>query len=281
MAQGETLIEQGEHGDHFFVVESGAYDVFLAAVGRGQHSVKTYKSGDAFGESCTQAGSRMPCCSARTPCAVRAQHSHPLARPRHTGELALMYNTPRAATVRCSEAGSLWQLSRSHYRATLIADSAATDQTTNDFLRRVPLFEGLTSDQISRISSASEIVKFETPQIVVSQGEIAEHIYVITKGSAYAQKRGTQDKFVMKPKMCFGESALSTNAGDEGRVRKADVFAEAGCSMLKLAVSTKLGVGLSLDEGACAHVLPLTRELPLTALPAPSPCLARSTTFMI
>ena len=217
-ADGETLIKQGDHGDHFYVVQSGKYDVYLAAVGRGTQSVKSYAAGDTF------------------------------------GELALMYNTPRAATVKCSEAGVLWELSRTAYRAILIADSAFEDQSTNDFLRRVPLFEGLNEDQISRVAEAADTVTFDVPQKVVNQGDRAEHVYIITKGNAYAQKRGTKERFEMKAKACFGESALALNAGEDARTRKADVFAEAGCTMLKLAVADfhEL-VGHSLDSIAAKN----------------------------
>ena len=208
----EVIIKQGDHGDHCYVVEAGTYDVFLASVGKGHQSVKTYNVGDAF------------------------------------GELALMYNTPRAATVRCTEAGTLWELSRAAYRAILITDNQTHDATANDFLRRVPVFEGLTNDQLSRLSSACETETFDVPQRVVCQGDPAEHIYFLMKGSAYAQKRGSSEKFTIGPKMCFGESALATNAGEDARTRKADVFAEAGCTMLKLSVDDFYDlVGHSLD----------------------------------
>ena len=37
--------------------------------------------------------------------------------------------------------------------------------------------------------------------------------------------------------MCFGESALATDASEDARTRKADVYAEPGTTMLKLSVS--------------------------------------------
>ena len=166
-----------------------------------------------------------------------------------------MYNTPRAATVKCTEAGSLWQLSRSDYRATLLAGSAASEASLFDFLKQVPLFTGLTPEQIARVSELCETVTFETPQRVVEQGDIAEHIYIVIKGAAYAQKRGTQERFVIKPQGCFGESALAMNAGEEARMRKADVFAEAGCAMARLAVADFHDtLGHSLDTLAAKNL---------------------------
>ena len=66
---GQAVIRQGDVGDNFYVVKSGKYDVYLKSVSMGTQSVKQYAEGAAF------------------------------------GELALMYNTPRAATVRCTAPG--------------------------------------------------------------------------------------------------------------------------------------------------------------------------------
>lgn len=67
---GKDVITQGDVGDNFYVCDSGEYEVYLKQTG--DKAVHTYKAGGCF------------------------------------GDLALMYNCPRAATVRCSVAGSLW-----------------------------------------------------------------------------------------------------------------------------------------------------------------------------
>jgi len=75
---GMVVIAQGDVGDNFYIVESGEYEVFLKQTG--DEKVHAYTSGDAF------------------------------------GELALMYNSPRAATVKCASAGSLWGLDQNTFR---------------------------------------------------------------------------------------------------------------------------------------------------------------------
>ena len=59
---GQDVITQGDVGDNFYVADSGEYAVHLKGV---EQHVHTYQEGASF------------------------------------GELALMYNCPRAATVRC------------------------------------------------------------------------------------------------------------------------------------------------------------------------------------
>ena len=74
--EGEKVIVQGEKGDHFFVVHSGEYDVILSQ--HGDEPVHTYQSG-------------------------------------YFGELALLYDKPRAATIQCKTAGILYQLDRATF----------------------------------------------------------------------------------------------------------------------------------------------------------------------
>lgn len=71
----ETVIQEGENGDALFIVESGEYDCYKVINGENKY-LKTYKHGDAF------------------------------------GELALMYNAPRAATIKVKTPGTLYSLDR-------------------------------------------------------------------------------------------------------------------------------------------------------------------------
>ena len=75
---GEMVIVQDEPGDNFYVVDTGEYAVILKS--KGPSPVHFYKGGDTF------------------------------------GELALMYNTPRAATIQCISGGVVWGLDRVTFR---------------------------------------------------------------------------------------------------------------------------------------------------------------------
>ena len=55
------------------------------------------------------------------------------------GELALLYNTPRAATVRCVASGTLWALERSKFRAALVESKASEEDTLIDFLHSIEI----------------------------------------------------------------------------------------------------------------------------------------------
>lgn len=71
----ELIIKEGEAGDVLYLVESGEYDCYKL-VGEENVFIKTYVSGEAF------------------------------------GELALMYNAPRAASIVTRKPGKLLSLDR-------------------------------------------------------------------------------------------------------------------------------------------------------------------------
>jgi cAMP-dependent protein kinase regulator len=76
---GDVVIKQGDDGDYFYLVESGELDCkkFLNPDDTQETYLKTYVAGESF------------------------------------GELALLYNAPRAATITCkSKDSELWALDR-------------------------------------------------------------------------------------------------------------------------------------------------------------------------
>jgi cAMP-dependent protein kinase regulator len=93
-AKGIKVIVQGDFGHYFYVVERGTFDVFVhksGNLGAGPDGL-----GDVVGS-------------------VGAGGSF--------GELALMYNTPQAATVVSTEPAVLWQLDRVTFQR-IMMDSA-------------------------------------------------------------------------------------------------------------------------------------------------------------
>lgn len=89
---GDTVITQGDVGDNFYVVDSGEFKAYLKQAG--DKAVKTYNTGGTF------------------------------------GELALMYNCPRAATVMCTQAGAVWGLDRATFRHILFTANKESIETT-------------------------------------------------------------------------------------------------------------------------------------------------------
>ena len=85
VAPGEHVITQGDDGDNFYAIESGSYDVFVTSPdGTGPNKIHQFTERGSF------------------------------------GELALMYNMPRSATVVALDGGTLWAMDRASFRRIIL-----------------------------------------------------------------------------------------------------------------------------------------------------------------
>jgi len=194
---GVTVIQQGEQGDHFYLCESGRYDVSLS---QDTEYKQEYVAGDCF------------------------------------GELALLYNSPRAATVKCSESGVLWALERKKFRHVMIRGAAATMQSAANFLKSVELLSPLSDEQRSQLGNVMEEIRVPDGQYIVKMGEQADSMFFIKSGEVVVHQGDEKgDMMRMNQGQFFGESCLE----DKGQqVRKANIVAVGPTVVLKLSAQS-------------------------------------------
>ena len=154
---GRVIIKQGDVGDFFYVVETGAYDVFIRHNGMATEEqpqgrkVATIGPGGSF------------------------------------GELALMYNAPRAATVATTvdtTHSTLWALDRMTFRRILMELTYRKRRMYEKFLETVPLLKTLESYERQKIADALEAAMFEQGEDVIRQGDVGEMFYLVESGEA-------------------------------------------------------------------------------------------------
>ncbi|KAG0202696.1 hypothetical protein BGX33_009537 [Mortierella sp. NVP41] len=172
----ENVIEQGAVGDYFYVVETGSLDVFVAKNGNPAEKVFEYGPGGSF------------------------------------GELALMYNGPRAATVIATSDIVLWALDRITFRRILMENTSRKRRMYEAFLETVPLLVSLEPYERHKIADALESVYFDDGQPVVRQGDQGDNFFIIESGEATVTKYNEKgEEFPMPglgPGQYFGELAL-------------------------------------------------------------------------
>jgi cAMP-dependent protein kinase regulator len=196
------VISQGDEGDYFYVVEQGDFDVYINSSGSLQPGP------DGMGN---KVGSISPGGS--------------------FGELALMYNAPRAATiVSASKGGVLWQLDRVTFRRILMTDAAEKRKMYEGFLEEVPLLSPLKPYERAKVADALESVKFSAGQNIITEGEPGDAFYLLEAGDAQAFKGGN-DKSLKDYKRgdFFGELALL-----DDKPRAASVVAKTDVKVAKL-----------------------------------------------
>ncbi len=140
-------------------------------------------------------------------------------------------------------------------------------------LSDLPLFNNLTDEFIKRVIESSEMVTFEKGHFVVTDGERAEHLFVLFSGSVEISKlseggrRWLSDIF---PTSIFGESSIT-----DDQFRHADAIATARSAVLRipsqlvrdLAQDNRYIRDLDSFKGAIAvnqffHSAPMFRSLP-------------------
>lgn len=126
------------------------------------------------------------------------------------GELALMYNAPRAATVMSAEAScTLWALDRITFRRILMESTFARRRMYETFLEEVPLLSSLTPYERSKIADALETQKYVAGDIIIKEGDLGKSFYLLESGEADAFKGDPSHKVLhYKKGDYFGELAL-------------------------------------------------------------------------
>ncbi|KAL9597158.1 MAG: hypothetical protein Q9219_005324 [cf. Caloplaca sp. 3 TL-2023] len=202
-AKDIKVITQGDAGDYFYVVEKGTFDIYINPTGTVEpgpqgmgNKVNSIGPGGSF------------------------------------GELALMYNAPRAATVISTEPNStLWALDRVTFRRILMDSAFQRRRMYESFLEEVPLLSSLTLYERSKIADALETQKFTDGQTIIQEGDKGEAFFMVEQGEAEVFKQDAGEKAIKLYKKgdYFGELALL-----DDKPRAASVKAKGECKVATL-----------------------------------------------
>jgi len=174
---GDCVIKQGDDGDYFYVIESGCFDIFVSKDGGEPHKVGQYENSGSF------------------------------------GELALMYNQPRAATIKATTRGSLWAMERNTFRRILLKSACKKRKMYESLLERVPMLK--TLEKYERLNLADALVPrpHKDGELIIQQGESADGMYFVEEGEAsITMVTNGEEKEISRVSVggYFGELALVT-----------------------------------------------------------------------
>nr|CAD7444654.1 unnamed protein product [Timema bartmani] len=175
---GETIIQQDDEGDNFYVIDQGEVEIFV-----NNELVTTIGEGGSF------------------------------------GELALIYGTPRAATVRARMNVKLWGIDRDSYRRILMGSTIRKRKMYEEFLSRVSILESLDKWERLTVADALETVSFEDNETIVRQGEPGDDFYIIVDGTASVLQYRSEGEETMEvgrlgPSDYFGKNLEPLSSGE-------------------------------------------------------------------
>lgn len=149
------------------------------------------------------------------------------------GELALMYNSPRAAT--CTAVGNclVWVIDRFAFRRIVTDLSEKKFDLYVGFLKKVELLSPLAEYERKKIAEALEELSFNIGHTIFKQGDEGDAMYLVYNGEVKISKseNGGAENEVARCKLgdYFGERALMTN-----EPRAATAVATSNVQLLKL-----------------------------------------------
>jgi cAMP-dependent protein kinase regulator len=195
----EYVINQGENGDLLYVVDSGKLACYKLFSGNAEPTfLKNYEPGESF------------------------------------GELALLYNAPRAASIKAVEPSVLFALDRETFNH-IVKDAAMRKREEyENFLTNLELLSNVDAYERSKIADAVKRVKVPAGEYIVKEGEKGDVFYFVEEGEAYATKTVTQGEaakevYQYTPGSYFGELALLKDVP-----RQASVIAKTDLKLVAL-----------------------------------------------
>jgi CRP-like cAMP-binding protein len=144
VSAGQNIINQGDEGDLFYCLDTGTATANVAGVGE---VMKYDKAGSCF------------------------------------GELALIYNCPRAATVTAVTDCTMWTLDLKTFRQVLATSSSNSMVKRCEFLKKCKFLEPLTNEMIGKLAGALEVVEFKTGDYIIRQGDHGDRFFIIEDGT--------------------------------------------------------------------------------------------------
>ncbi|KRW98387.1 Cyclic nucleotide-binding protein [Pseudocohnilembus persalinus] len=150
---GEWVINQGEEGDVLYVVESGELDCFKKYSGKPEPVyLKTYTPGEFF------------------------------------GELALLYNAPRAASIKAKVDCKLFALDRPTFNHIVKDSSMRKRQKYDDFVKNWSLLSSLEDDYDKvKIVDTFSSETYKQHEKIINKGDKEGQIFILMCGKVAAE----------------------------------------------------------------------------------------------
>ncbi|KAL5273967.1 PRKAR2B family protein [Megaselia abdita] len=153
------------------------------------------------------------------------------------GELALMYNTPRQATVQAETAGTLWALDRKTFRRIILKSAVRRRNLFETLLDSVPMLESLKSSERMNLADALVTKYFNTGERIFEKGDRSNGMYFIEDGEVSIRVYTPDDGEIEIKRLgrgdYFGELSLITN-----KARAASAAVVKPCKLAYLDVET-------------------------------------------
>ena len=194
--QEEVIIKYGDDGKEYFVLESGVLQCQVFDEETKEITfTKTITEGNAF------------------------------------GELALLYQTPRSATITALTDCATWILDQMTFKTVIMSSAVKERNIRLNFLDNIKVFGKMSRYEKIKLLDGLQVQYFEIDNVIVKEGDVGEYFYIIEEGDVECIKEEGQEVIrELHPGDYFGELALI----ESEQKRTLTVKAKSDCKLLVL-----------------------------------------------
>ncbi len=150
---GDDVIIQGGDGDYFYVVDEGQLDCFKKYRSKPEPThLKVYQPGESF------------------------------------GELAMLYNAPRAASIKAKTDSVLFALDRECFNHIVKEAACKKRERYEAFLKSLDLFKKIDPYFATKIADGLNFKEVAAGDVIYKEGDAPEFFFFVEKGCCEAFK---------------------------------------------------------------------------------------------
>ncbi|XP_052766307.1 cGMP-dependent protein kinase 1-like isoform X3 [Mya arenaria] len=105
-----------------------------------------------------------------------------MAAGRAFGELAILYNCTRTASVRALSDVRVWVLDRRIFQAIMMKTGIQRQEENVNFLKSVPLLRSLPAEKLAKLADVLEVDFFHEGEYIIREGATGDSFFIIIKG---------------------------------------------------------------------------------------------------
>ena len=223
---GDIVINQGDDGNCLYIVEKGELDCYKSFPNKNQqyNSDKHFQTNNGNNQGkqnnsyfSMNANSNQGSSSSLQNRTGKQQLALVYLKTYTSGdafgELALLYNTPRAATISAKTDAILWSLDRETFTHIVKASTQQKREKNKEFLKHVDILSNLGEDELLQIQDSIKPGLYHKGDYIIREGEMGDVFYILEEGTCVALKTIEPGKPPIEVKQYtlgeyFGERAL-------------------------------------------------------------------------
>lgn len=211
--KGDVIIRQGDPGNQFYIVQTGIYEARVVALPIDSCGLER----PSFAQDSFSFNSA-PDIKSLSMLGSTAVQTYQATKDKHPsfGELALLYDKPRAATVTAMTDGVLWSLDRKIFRNSLVS-GVKTRKNILRMFRRISVLKCVPTEKLQRLADLLSEVRFSYDEFIYKEGQKIDHFYIVVSGDCDVCVPAPEDDpdagmtvvKILHPRDYFGERTMA------------------------------------------------------------------------